>query len=135
MRDRYQIVHKLDHGTFSTLWLARDRQQKSYVAVKVGTADSTSREAGSLRTIGGSPGVPDSPRKPMLPLIHGEFEIQSSNGSHRCYVTSPARCSIAAAKLTTLFSLESARAIAGQLVLAVAYVHAQGFVHGGKLYR
>jgi serine/threonine protein kinase len=107
----------------------------SYVALKVSTADSTSREADSLRTIGGSPDVPDSLSRSMLPLIHDEFEVQSSNGSHRCYVTSAAMCSIATAKFTSLFSLESARAFAGQLVLAVAYVHAQGFVHGGKLDR
>ncbi|KAL2829084.1 hypothetical protein BJY01DRAFT_255161 [Aspergillus pseudoustus] len=51
LRDRYQIVHKLGHGTFSMVWLTHDRQQAAYVAVKVGTADSPSREGDVLRAI------------------------------------------------------------------------------------
>ncbi|KAK2690859.1 hypothetical protein QWA68_010443 [Fusarium oxysporum] len=36
--DRYQIVHKPGHGTFSTAWLALDRNSSTYVVVKVGAA-------------------------------------------------------------------------------------------------
>ncbi|KAL3456521.1 kinase domain-containing protein [Aspergillus heterothallicus] len=92
LQNRYKVVHKLGHGTFSTVWLAHDRLQESYVAVKVSTAGSPSPEAD-------------------------------------CYVTSPARSSVSAAKFLSLFNIESARAIASQLVLAVAYIHSRGIVH------
>lgn len=31
--DRYRVVHKLGHGTYSTIWLARDEVSNRYVAV------------------------------------------------------------------------------------------------------
>ena len=31
---RYQVIHKLGHGGFSTVWLFRDIQEAKYVAVK-----------------------------------------------------------------------------------------------------
>lgn len=46
--DRYQIVHKLGHGTFSTAWLALDQNSSTYVAVKVGTSDADKYEVGIL---------------------------------------------------------------------------------------
>lgn len=38
--DRYRVIHKLGHGTYSTIWLARDKIANRYVAVKICTADS-----------------------------------------------------------------------------------------------
>ena len=34
---------------------------------------------------------------------------------------------------TGIHALDVSRALAAQLVLAVAYIHSQGFVHGGKV--
>lgn len=36
---RYQIVHKLGAGGFSTVWLARDESEKKWVALKIVEAD------------------------------------------------------------------------------------------------
>ncbi|KAJ0425961.1 kinase-like protein [Aspergillus carlsbadensis] len=130
MRDRYRIVHKLGHGAFSTVWLARNRERASYVALKVSTANSPSEESDILRGVSRVSGVAYSAGRDMVPLTYDDFDIPSPNGSHKCYVTSPARCSVAAAKFASLFSIEAARALAGQLVLAVAYIHAQGVFHG-----
>ena len=33
--DRYKTVHKLGYGTSSTVWLARDRVLRKYVALKI----------------------------------------------------------------------------------------------------
>ncbi|KAL2845150.1 hypothetical protein BJX68DRAFT_256927 [Aspergillus pseudodeflectus] len=114
----------------STVWLARDKQQKSYVAVKVSTAYSPSCEAGVLRAIEESPCVTDSPGRTLLPLLHDEFSIRSSAGSHKCYITSAVRCSVAATKLTSFFNIKVARALLSPLALVVAYIHAQGAAHG-----
>lgn len=40
LHDRYRIVDKLGFGGYSTIWLAQDRYQEEYVAVKVGIANS-----------------------------------------------------------------------------------------------
>ena len=42
LHDRYFIVDKLGFGGYSTVWLARGIHQQEYLAVKVGTANSTS---------------------------------------------------------------------------------------------
>jgi serine/threonine protein kinase len=73
----------------------------------------------------------------MIPSIIDRFEIQGPNGTHACYVAMPARMSLSEAKdasYNRLFQLEVARALSAQLVLAVEYVHSQGFVHGDLHY-
>ena len=42
--NRYEIVHKLGHGAYSTIWLARDEKSDRYVSLKVCTADSNPLE-------------------------------------------------------------------------------------------
>ena len=68
----------------------------------------------------------------MIPIIQDQFEIQGPNGCHRCYVTAPAQSSVAEARFSRLFKISTARALVVELILAIAYTHAQGFVHGGK---
>ncbi|KAE8374182.1 kinase-like protein [Aspergillus bertholletiae] len=117
LHNRYRVVHKLGHGSYSTTWLAYDGQSNEYVAAKVCTADSGSREVNQ-----------------MVPEILDTFTIRGPNGSYDCYVTTPARASLSGVKdgsWMRLFQLDVARALAAQLVLAVDYVHAQGIVHGG----
>ncbi|EXK36081.1 serine/threonine protein kinase [Fusarium oxysporum f. sp. lycopersici 4287] len=46
--DRYQIVHKPGHGTFSTAWLALNRNSSTYVAVKVGASYADKNEVDIL---------------------------------------------------------------------------------------
>ena len=128
--NRYRVVHKLGHGTYSTIWLARDGEFNRYVAVKVCTADSNPLEVNVLSTL--SIGQQSSDRT-MIPSIWDRFNIQGPNGHHACLVTNPARMSLSDAKngsWISLFQIEVARAIAAQLVMVVQYLHAQGFVHG-----
>lgn len=130
-KNRYQVVHKLGHGTYSTIWLARDEISKRYVAVKVCTADSNSLEIDVLSKLL-KPQLSDTGRT-MIPSIWDSFDIQGPNGNHSCLVTSPARMSLSDAKhgsWISLFQLEVARALAAQLAIAVRYIHSQGFVHG-----
>ncbi|KNG79992.1 protein kinase domain protein [Aspergillus nomiae NRRL 13137] len=131
-RNRYRIVHKLGHGTYSTIWLARDEISNKYVAVKVCTADSNPSENNVLRKLSETHQLSDID-KSMIPSIWDRFNIEGPNGNHVCLVTSPARMSISDAKnasWVSLFQVEVARAIAAQLVMAIQYIHSAGYVHG-----
>ncbi|KAM5493188.1 hypothetical protein McaMca56_006828 [Microsporum canis] len=69
----------------------------------------------------------------MVPVIMENFTIHGPNGEHECYVTAPARASLADVKdgsWVRLFKLDTARVLAAQLVIAVEYIHARGYVHG-----
>lgn len=138
LHTRYRIIHKLGHGTFSTAWLALDEKTSKYVAIKVGTADADRREADILsRLTTGTTFCNDATTDPasMIPMSIDRFNIEGPNGSHPCFVTTPARCSLMDAKEASgprLFPLDVARSLAAQLVLAVCFIHSRGYVHGGR---
>ncbi|KAK7710315.1 hypothetical protein SLS64_005900 [Diaporthe eres] len=130
---RYQIVDKLGHGGYSTIWIARDRDAATqYVSVKICISDKTitSHENEIVHRLLDS----DDKRASMILPTLDEFVLDGPNGQHPCIVSPPARMSIAASKSSThghnIFPLPSARAIAAQLAQAVAFCHAQGVVHG-----
>lgn len=144
LHQRYHIVHKLGFGSYSTIWLAKDIQQLDrYVAIKIKMAE-TDRDSNETRTWHHLWAAANDPQQPALPLhttsvgvhsippIWDEFTIDGPNGTHRCIVTVPARMTVAEAheaSYTRLFQLKVARAIVAQLIKAVAFMHARGYVH------
>ncbi|KAG5744622.1 hypothetical protein H9Q70_012685 [Fusarium xylarioides] len=129
--DRYQIVHKLGHGTFSTAWLALDRNSSTYVAVKVGTADADKDEVDIPSRLA----MADTDET-MIPRVLDCFIVKGPNGSHPCLVTTPARCSLIDTKDASdsgLFQLDVARSLTFQIIKAVAHVHSRGYAHGASL--
>lgn len=140
LHESYRIVHKLGHGIFSTAWLALDSQTSTYVAIKVGTADADSREVDILSqlttgVVATSDGFSHAAEKAaIIPLVLDRFTLEGPNGTHPCFVTLPARCSLMDAKEAPgprLFQLDVARALAAQLAMAVSIVHSHGYAHGG----
>ena len=136
LHERYRIVQKLGHGGYSTIWLAQDEQTANkYVAVKVCMADCVQNEGDILTDLHG-PSLQNNARaKASICPVLDRFSISSVNGTHPCFVTIPARCSIATAvgdDSPCTFPLKVARSLVTQLVVAVAYVHDMGYVHGGE---
>lgn len=133
LHKRYRIVHKLGHGTFSTVWLALDERTSKYLAIKVGTADADIREIDILSRL--TTGVADGADKAfMIPTVVNRFNLDGPNGTHPCFVTAPARCSLMDAKEASgprLFEIDVARSLAAQLAMAISLVHSQGYAHGG----
>ncbi|KAL3457977.1 kinase-like domain-containing protein [Aspergillus heterothallicus] len=97
---RYYIVHELGYGSYSTIWLARDKNSNKYVALKISTAGSNPGELNILSAL-------SCPRdallvnaavQNMVPSISDTFTIKGPNGTHACYVMPPARVSLSQAK-------------------------------------
>lgn len=139
LHDRYRVVHKLGHGAYSTIWLAQDRKVHRYVALKVCIAGTNPLEVSVLSELSNSQRCPSrSFGRTMIPWVLDRFNIQGINGTHACYVTDAGRVSLSDAKngsYNGLFQLEVARALAAQLVIAVEYVHCQGFVRRPSMWK
>lgn len=135
LHSRYSVVHKIGFGTHSTVWLARDHHDHVYVAIKIATASGDSEECNVSHRLGtADQDTGPHPGKAMIPRVLDEFVISGPNGKHRCFVTAPARMSLALAKdasATRIFQPTVARAIAAQLIEAVVFLHTQGVVHAG----
>jgi serine/threonine protein kinase len=136
LNKRYQIVDKLGYGGYSTVWLARDVQQKEYVALKVGISDSRLHETTILRSLVNlkpaiSSGLVASSGYDAIPPLLEEFTVRGPNGTHPCYASAPAQCTLRDASFYYMFRLEVARALSVKLVSAIAYIHGQGYIHGG----
>jgi hypothetical protein len=132
-QNRYQIVHKLGHGSYSTIWLAQDVQTVKYVAIKVGTADYGPKGAKLLSRISASAAKDTEFGVNLTPLVLGRFSIDGPNGTHPCFITVPARCSLvdaARAAGNSPFQLSVARSLSAQLAMAVAHIHQLECVHG-----
>ncbi|KAK4149980.1 kinase-like domain-containing protein [Chaetomidium leptoderma] len=123
LHERYRVVHRLGHGTFSTIWLARDDQLSQYVAIKVCTADAIQQEVDTLSRLGETALHKKSDGGNLIPAILDRFSIQGPNDRHCCLVTAPARCSLADTRERSVCGLF-------QLDLALVYIHEQGLVHG-----
>ncbi|KAM4055869.1 kinase [Hirsutella rhossiliensis] len=128
LHDRYDIVGKLGYGGWSTVWLARDSRQKQYVALKVGIADFLPHEIEALHEL--EPSSPPANGSDAIPRILDEFRVRGPNGSHLCYTTEPALCTLRECSFSRLFPLHVSRALAYELALAVAYMHSRGYAHG-----
>ena len=131
--ERYQVVHKLGFGSYSTVWLARDLHLNRYVTLKivVARASGESSESRILRHLRQTvSGDSDS----CITSLRDEFYIDGPNGRHLCLATEPAACSVADSKdasLKWMFPLEIARAISAQTILALQTIHSSGVIHGG----
>ena len=132
---RYEVVHKLGYGSYSTVWLARDRLETRYVALKVlvAAAFEKSSESKILRAL--TTGKRDHQGRAYVSSLLDEFVISGPNGRHRCLVSEAAGCSVAQSKeasTTWKFPANVARAISAQVLLGLDYIHSCGVVHGGK---
>jgi hypothetical protein len=134
---RYEVVHKLGFGSYSTVWLARDHLHNSFAALKIGVASAfqESTESEVLRVL--ASGNQEHPGRPYVISLLDEFVIAGPNGRHHCIVSEPMGCSAANSKDETMpwkFPLVGARSIAAQVLLGLDYIRSCNIVHGGKLH-
>ena len=120
-----------------TSWVLEDIQpcgshgthEAECVAMKVGIADSLSREMKCLQDLS-KPST--HPGRHAIPSPLDEFKVNGPNEVHPCYTMVPARCNLKEVSFSRLFPLDVVRALVGGLVMAIAHMHSCGYVHGGS---
>lgn len=129
----YEVLHKLGHGGYSTIWLVQPRENLgtfTYYALKIIRADcgdidvlNESRILQHLNRVGG-------PGHPNIINIHDTFNITGPNGEHTCLllpVLGPRMENYDVAK-----AVPSAvrHQVCQQVASAVAFLHSNGVCHG-----
>ncbi|RXW25557.1 hypothetical protein EST38_g374 [Candolleomyces aberdarensis] len=133
--DRYKIVRKLGWGMHSSTWLARDREDDKFVAVKALTGHMTDMydrgvtwEADALRFLSAPPGP-----SPHCTQLLDEFTIpgRGSAGMHMCFVMPVygGDVKLLQYSLNSRFPLPLAKRIALHLLRGIAHAHNRGVVH------
>ncbi|KAI5795810.1 protein kinase [Geopyxis carbonaria] len=132
---RYKIIHKLGHGGFSTVWLARDLHagpSPRYVSVKLLTA-SAPRPPPEAAVLAALHAAPPHPGQSHLAALLDTFTVAGPNGTHTTLVTplyGPSVQALARARGRGWLRPAVARALARQLALALSHIHACGLAHG-----
>ncbi|KAH8589164.1 kinase-like domain-containing protein [Bisporella sp. PMI_857] len=78
---RYQVIHKLGYGGFSTVWLCHDIQESHYVAVKVHTANIGLSDIPDLRLQNLDKSAPGAE---FINIPKDHFSHKGPNGTHQC---------------------------------------------------
>ncbi|KAG6092112.1 hypothetical protein E4U30_005847 [Claviceps sp. LM220 group G6] len=91
-RARYQVVGKLGYGTTSTVWLARDLNERRHVALKlyIGSGSiirSLDNEMIAYKRIENS--SIEHPGRSAVRALLDSFDVNGPNGSHQCFVHPP----------------------------------------------
>ncbi|KAL2808088.1 kinase-like domain-containing protein [Aspergillus granulosus] len=131
---RYSIIRKLGYGSFSTVWLARDKKLDRYVALKIGQAEnSPTGEIGIYERLADSEFASHPGRDCYLPLLD-HFRVTGPNGVHQALVYEPMGASVAEVKDTLFpdspFPLWTAKSILWQTLLGLDFLLENGIAHG-----
>ncbi|KAN0077553.1 Protein kinase-like domain containing protein [Elaphomyces granulatus] len=120
----YRIVHKLGHGEFATVWLARDIKNEKDVTLKImirGNEDEYNMQQEIMRT------VPVQDTSNFLTYLT-TFSLTVCNCYHRVLVFPVWGPSLSPPLLEQL-SMASRMSAARQLLKALESLHNAGFVH------
>lgn len=130
---RYRVIHKLGHGTFATVWLARDQIEGRYVALKISAVSEapTNNEINILQLLAADNSQHPGKQHVMSLLDH--FTHEGPNGTHTCFVFPVLGPTFAHKSYahSGRFPAEFARKICYQMGEAIAYLHSSNVVHGG----
>ncbi|KAJ5935369.1 hypothetical protein N7466_004916 [Penicillium verhagenii] len=135
--DRYKIYHKLGWGGYSTVWLAKDRDQDQWVALKIMTADSeASRELQNMRHLERE--CPSNLSSVYIVQLLDAFTHEGPNGVHQCLVLELLGPSVNhvlrdysdPCSPNDPLEPEIILRLSTQVIKAVRFIHSSGMCHG-----
>ena len=136
-KDRYTVIHKLGHGGFATVWLARDLTRSRYVALKI-LAARLSRDCPEVEILRRLRGSEEHRGKAFVMSMLDHFWVDGPNGNHLCVVSEVGGPSIkqfndcpGLVSGSRRLRARVARKVALQATEGLAYIHSTGTVHGG----
>jgi len=127
LNERYKIVHKLGHGGFSTVWLARDQREHRYVALKILVASASDRDVVFLNHLKSHPSAHTN-----IVHLHDIFTIPGLGGLlHQCLVLSVVGPSLKKIIMSDRkLPKDLAHSAARQIARGVDYLHSMQICHG-----
>jgi len=135
-QDRYKIIGKLGYGSASTVWLCRDLEENTYIALKVYINNSkVHRELGVYQRINDLQSRHrgrDHVRKLLT-----SFEVQGPHGRHICLVHQPLGISLEELKDTYaddgVLEADAVREIFRHVIIGLQFLHEEAHViHTGE---
>lgn len=148
--NRYTIIHKLGSGGFSTVWLAFDAQNNSYVALKFVIATHSTQEYDFSKDFdnlfeGSNKGKSDCQELKIIQYIAENFDeeskkrlavevetfwVQGVNGKHLVFASPVNGPCLQDYALKVHYSPDFARKITLDAAKALQELHKAGVVHG-----
>lgn len=125
----YEVIHKLGHGGFSTVWLVRDCvHTSSHFALKILRADDVEdcklNILLHLRKVAG-------PGHPNVLAYYNTFKISGPNGKHHCFVLPVLGPILQSTKAVAALTDSVRHQLCHQVASAVSFLHYHGVCHGG----
>lgn len=128
---RYEVIHKLGHGGFSTVWLVRScGDVRSYFALKILVADVDVDN--ELRILQHLSAANANRGHPNVLRLYNSFKVSGPNGDHHCLVFPVLGPSLQNPKASKALSPPARHQICQQITSAVDFLHKHGICHGGK---
>jgi serine/threonine-protein kinase SRPK3 len=131
----YEVVHKLGFGTYSTVWLVKDRKRGRYSSMKIlaAQASSSTSEVDVMHHIQRCGSAPSGSEFVMQFI--DEFEHSGPNGVHRCIISEvlgpPLSSDIEDLYPSEEYPVHVAKRIVAQIARGLEYLHHCGVVYGG----
>ncbi|THZ38556.1 kinase-like protein [Aureobasidium pullulans] len=133
---RYKVLHKLGHGGFSTVWIARDQSLNRNVALRIVTSENSSsinRELCTHRRLLENSVPPMNDHKHIVRLLDN-FEHPGPNSMHICLVLELLGPNVATVTEERFAGNRlpgyTAKKACKEMALALQVLHAQGIGHG-----
>lgn len=128
---RYEVVHKLGHGGFATVWLCLDQRSHQWRALKIAAADDSDETESDLKLLSmlQANGLrPEDCENHHLTFPTDHFYIDGANGRHLCCVFPLLGRTISGMDVRD--PRNTFQQIFRQVGKALAFLHGQGICHG-----
>jgi serine/threonine protein kinase len=123
---QYEVIHKLGHGGFSTVWLVQSRSdidRPSYFALKILDAEMSDSDDDELRVLQHLREVSGPLGHPNVLTLYHSFKISAPNGEHLCLVFPVLGPSLKPFKILKALSGPARHQLCCQVASGMAFLH------------